>query len=159
MKLSDWASVAEIASAVAVVASLVYVGVEIRQNTAATQASTAQALLDYGRAHSDAFINNPDTAKLIDTGEVDPSSLTPLERRRFYEFTTWRFSVWELTFLNHAAGLVDDDLWSGWDAYFRRIISGKRGYSLFWSDTREQWDAGFMKYIDSEGLSTHRAFE
>ena len=40
MKLSEWASVAEITSALVVVVSLVYVGFQISQNTAAVKAST-----------------------------------------------------------------------------------------------------------------------
>ena len=40
MKLSEWASVGEITSAFAVVASLVYVGVQVTQNTIAVRQST-----------------------------------------------------------------------------------------------------------------------
>jgi hypothetical protein len=49
MKLPEWASVAEIASALAVVVSLVNVGIQVSQNTAAVKASTHQAMIDYGR--------------------------------------------------------------------------------------------------------------
>ena len=42
--LSDWASVAEIISALAVVASLLYVGFEIQRNTKVGLASNRQAI-------------------------------------------------------------------------------------------------------------------
>ena len=42
--LSDWAHVAEIAAATGVVISLIYVGLELRSNTEATQAATREAI-------------------------------------------------------------------------------------------------------------------
>ena len=42
MKLSDWANVAEIVGAAAVIVTLVYVAVQIEQNTIAVEASTRQ---------------------------------------------------------------------------------------------------------------------
>ena len=47
MKLSDWASIAEIFGAVAIVVSLVFVGLQIRDNTVAIQAATYQEHLGY----------------------------------------------------------------------------------------------------------------
>ncbi len=52
MKLSEWASVAEITSAFAVVISLVYVGLQVSQNTIAVTQSTHQAMVDYNREQS-----------------------------------------------------------------------------------------------------------
>ena len=89
MKLSEWANVAEIGTAFAVVVSIVYVGLEIRQNTAAVRASTHQAMIDYGREQSEILVTDANMAALVEMGEADPSSLTPRDRSRFFEFTTW----------------------------------------------------------------------
>jgi len=43
-KLSDWASMAEIASAIAVVVTLVLVLVELRENTEAVRAAARQSI-------------------------------------------------------------------------------------------------------------------
>jgi len=45
-KLSDWASIAEIVSGVAVVVTLVFLVLGIRDNTEATQAATYEGILD-----------------------------------------------------------------------------------------------------------------
>jgi hypothetical protein len=153
VKLSEWASIAEIAGAVAVVVSLVYVGAEISQNTAAVKASTQQAMIDYGREQSEILVTDARLANVVSRGEEDPGSLTPHERRQFYEFTTWRLSMWELSFLNAEAGLVDQEMWRAWDGYYRLLVSDRPGYRTFWKDTRPQWDARFMAHIDAIGLS------
>jgi hypothetical protein len=149
MKLSEWANVAEIASALAVVVSLVYVGVEVGQNTAAVKASTHQAMIDYGREQSEILVTNASLADFVEQGERDPGSLTPHERRQFYEFTTWRMAMWELSFLNHEAGLVDGEMWRAWDAYYRFLVSGKPGYREFWRDNGPAYDSRFIDHVHS----------
>jgi hypothetical protein len=140
-------------SAVAVVVSLVYVGTEVSQNTAAVRASTQQAMIDYGREQSEILVTDARLAELVSRGEENPGSLTPHERRQFYEFTTWRLSMWELSFLNHEAGLVDEGMWRAWDGYYRLLVSDRAGYRAFWNDTRPQWDSRFMAHIDALRLS------
>ena len=149
MKLADWANVAEISSAVAVVASLIYVGFEISQNTAAVKASTHQSFIAYGRDHSEMLISNPDIARLVATGEIDLKLLTPLEHGRFYEYTTWRMSMWEMSFLNYEAGLVDVEMFQAIDGYFALLLKDKPGYQQYWKDTRAQWDVRFMDHVDT----------
>ena len=45
--LSEWASIAEIVSAIVVTLSLIFVGMQIRSNTVATQAATLQDSVGY----------------------------------------------------------------------------------------------------------------
>lgn len=149
MKLSDWANVAEIASAAAVAVSLVYLGIGIRQNTTAVKASTHQAMLAYGREQSEALVSNASVAELVAKAESTPDLLTPTERARFYEFTIWRLSTWETAFLNHRTGLVDEEEWRNWDAYFRLLTVGKAGYAEFWRDNRSAFAQAFMAHIDA----------
>lgn len=47
MQLSDWAALAEILSAAAVIVSLIFVGAQIRENTRATHAATLQDHVEY----------------------------------------------------------------------------------------------------------------
>ncbi len=148
MKLSEWASVAEIGSAIAVVVTLIYIGLEINQNTAAVIADTRQAMIDYGREQSEVLLTDTILAALVDKAETDPSSLTPHERSQFYEFTTWRMAMWELSFLNHEVGLVDDEMWLAWDGYYRLLVFDKPGYVDFWRDNRTAYDARFQNHVD-----------
>ncbi len=153
MKLSDWASVAEITSTVAVVASLVYVGVQVSENTIAVRQSAHQAMADYDREQSALLVTDATLREVVMRGEEDVTSLTRDERRQFYEFATHLFTPWESAFVNHENGLVDEQMWLAWDGYFQLLISGKDGYTTFWNDTRLQWDARFMAHIDAIGLS------
>lgn len=148
MKLSKWANVAEIASAVAIVGSLVYIAVQINQNTVAIEASTQQDVLNYGREQAELLITQPGLAKFVIEAEKDAKNLTEEERLRFYEFTSWRLATWEIAHAAHVQGIMAEEMWLAWDGYYLLIVEGKPGYIQFFEDTRPQWDARFMKHID-----------
>jgi hypothetical protein len=61
-KLADWASIADIVGAIAVTMSLIFVGLEIRGNTKATQAATLQQSVGYDVTLLTTFGSNPDIA-------------------------------------------------------------------------------------------------
>ena len=106
-------------------------------------------MIDYGREQSEILVTNAELAASVAKGEEDPSSLTSDERRQFYEFTTWRMAMWELSFLNHEIGLVDDEMWLAWDGYYRLLVFDKPGYLDFWRDNRTAYDGRFQNHVDA----------
>ena len=149
MKLSHWASVAEILGAGAIIVSLIYVALQIDQNTVAIEVSSNQGRLAYGREQSELLLTNPDLVDLIFKGEKSVESLTDKEKFLFYEYTTWRIAAWEMTYVENLDGIIDEQLWKAWDGYFHLLIDGKPGYQTFFNDTRPQWDSRFMRHIDA----------
>jgi hypothetical protein len=148
MKLADWANVAEIVGAVAVIVTLAYVAVQIEQNTIAVEASTRQGRLDYGRQQTELLITQPGLAKLVMEAEQNANILNDEEQLLFYEFTTWRMATWELTYQEYVDGLIDEETWLAWDGYYLLFVNGKPGYRKFFIDTRPQWDSRFMAHVD-----------
>ena len=65
MKLSEWANIGEIVSAVAIIGSLIYIAVQIDQNTGAIQANTQQDVLSYGREQAELLITQPGLAQFV----------------------------------------------------------------------------------------------
>jgi hypothetical protein len=64
-RLSDWATIAEIISAIAIVVSLIFVGLEIRQNTNATYAASYDNLLADIVDWRIAAATNPELARIV----------------------------------------------------------------------------------------------
>ena len=149
MKLSEWASIAEIVGAVAVVASLAYVALQINQNTVAIEASTRIGRLDFGRQQSQLLITEPGLAKLVLAAEKNADNLTEEEQLIFYEFTSWRLATWEMAYMDHIDGLMDEETWLGWDGYYRLFVIENPGYKKFFQDTRPQWDSRFLAHVDN----------
>lgn len=63
--LSDIASIAEIAAAIAVIVSLVFVGLQINEGNRETRAATAQALFDSELFLAKTFVEHADTWEKI----------------------------------------------------------------------------------------------
>jgi hypothetical protein len=71
LNLSEWASVGEIISAVAVVTSLVYLGAQVEQNTAEVRSANRQQLVS--RAHLGVMMTatSPELATLFARPEAE----------------------------------------------------------------------------------------
>ena len=146
-KLGQWASIAEIISAAAVIVSLLYVAMQIKQNTAAVQSNTFQEVAAEWGGLQLAIIENSDFADVLVKAESQ-ESLTPSEA---YRLNTWIFYMltnWEQAFLGYEQGLLAEEGWLGWDGYYKWLIS----QSYF----RSAWDANpvagfapsFMQYVN-----------
>ena len=81
--LESLASLGEIVGAVAVVVSLLYLAVQVRQNTRAQRLENASRILDRTASMQGALSRDPATSILFSKGVSDPSELTPQERIQF----------------------------------------------------------------------------
>ena len=79
LKLSEWANVAEIVASVVIVASLVYVGLEVNQNTRALQNESYQFVLTALREGNDLLVTDADFYRIFVTGEASPSELSDFQ--------------------------------------------------------------------------------
>ena len=143
--LSDWASIAEIASAFVVVLSLVYVGYELRQNTNAVLSDTQRSLLEL--VHDvDAWLQSESFAEIAVRGDEDYSTLTLRERRQYDTYTRNILNVWEHAYYNNRAGLMEDDLWEAWNDSFW-LASGS--WRTIWARDKAWYGKEFREYVDS----------
>ena len=129
--LSNWASIAEIVSAVAIVASLIFVGLQIRENTRATQAAMLQESVGYdiellNQVASDPQLANDFTAFMYRGFEaVDEANRSRID----YQFGGM-VRHWENLFLQYRAGYLSEEAWTA----RKRIIDGvvcSPGFSSF----------------------------
>jgi hypothetical protein len=80
MTIEDFASIGEIIGAAATVLTLVYLAVQIRENTQITSAQTAQATHARNDLYATSLAENPQLAELFHRGLIDFDSLTDGER-------------------------------------------------------------------------------
>lgn len=64
-RLADWANVSQVVSGIAVVASLIYIAIEVRGNTSAQEAATIQAIRQDARAIAAAWPTNFDSTYFV----------------------------------------------------------------------------------------------
>ncbi len=82
LSLSEITGIAEIIGSIAIVVSLIFVGLQIRQNTRQVETSSIQAGLAYVESINN-LTANPETAEVVMKGVNDFNSLSPIEKARF----------------------------------------------------------------------------
>ena len=95
-------AVAELIGAVGVIGSLVYLAVQIRQNTRSLRASAYQAITGHVGDINRALFENAEVAHIVDVGSQDRAKLSPEERRRFNAYQMMRFMHYDNLYHQHA---------------------------------------------------------
>ena len=131
-----WRRIAETVGLLGVMASVVYVGVEIRQNSEATRTATVQAVIDGWRELNIWLATDPSWAESRQAfaEAADPSELSYVQRSTLV--AGWRtvFHQWMIGHYHHSEGNFPEGLWSGWVV---EIESVRDDASLRWAWERE----------------------
>ena len=147
MKLESWGLIAEVVSAIAVVLSLIFVGLQIQQNSQAQVQTGTQAVV---REYNDGIraLSDPELACLYVRGSQDYLSLSGAERVRYSAFFISMFNVQQQMHRLRLDGAIDKDIWSGFDSQLKDIVRLPGVYQ--WFETRAHWyGQDFRTYIES----------
>jgi hypothetical protein len=112
LKLSDWADIAGIVSGIAVVVTLVFLVIGIRENTAVTRASmyerSADRLIDFRNQ----TINDPELGRLFQA-YVDsrPEGVEGIDRFRLRQLVLNQFQTYEQAYFARQYGVLGDAEW------------------------------------------------
>jgi hypothetical protein len=141
-KLADWS---EIVSSVAIVATLVYLAVEITQNTKALQAQTSQAVLESAQTELHLLMENPDLALAL--GNDEP--LTELQHVRLDSFLTAFLRSREFAWLLYEDGAIGQEQWNTELAVLVGGMGSKKP-RLWWHKLgRHSFSDEFVTFVDS----------
>lgn len=141
-KLQEYAFIAEIISSVAIVASLIFVGAQIQQNTVATQGSTRNQLI---AADLDVLFS-PDAPQSSVTFR-SPEPITAEEVMSGIIYLTGLLRVREFVWLQYREGLVD---YTTWQAYLSGIgvnFNHPRA-RMYWEEAKIAFDPEFVAEVD-----------
>ena len=118
MNIMELGAIGEMVSGIAVVASLVFVGLQIRHNTGAVQSSTQQSLHGSWAGTTTALAVDPNEAlaKLVVRGRDSYGELEADERLRFDSFAAATFGQWETSFYQYQKRMLEPELWTAWDS-------------------------------------------
>ena len=121
--LSKMHQVGELVAAIAVVISLVFVGLQIRDNTTATKAATYQDSTGYDIEILTLLASNPATARTW-TAYVrdDPDGLTAEEREQAQYLMAANIRAFENFYLQNEAGLLSEAGWQSRELLLRNFV-------------------------------------
>ncbi|WP_431161975.1 hypothetical protein [Flagellimonas beolgyonensis] len=144
--LEEYALIAEIISAIAIIISLIFVGVQIKENTKATQASSFHeiAALDINILLN--FGSSPELARIITTFRDDPYSLTEEEQNHgFYLFGAEVRHV-ENLFLQNENKMLSAKNWKSRKALVDGVVLSPGFGALLKHPFSKFFDGSFIEY-------------
>lgn len=143
LTLNEWAQLAEIIAAIAVVISLVYVGAGLRANTSAIQSASVQAITNTSVAGLTTQAASADLSRLRRIGDLNYAALDEDDQYRY--FTLYR-QIWisfQNVYLQRNLEVVGEELW---ETYLRIVCAEfeKPGVRETWSEHASVLDPGFV---------------
>lgn len=149
--VKEWAAIAEIVGGVAVIISLLFVALSIRQNTQAIEATTWESFLDRSERINLAIAGSDDLARIIQEGESDPGQLTGEDYFRFSHAARIRFGAWEAIFNHYQVGRLSANSWEVWNAFYLDLLDHP-GYRQVWLEIEQWYDPKFRLMMRSQYL-------
>ena len=140
--------IVEIVTAMAVVVSLVYVGREIQQNTAAVQAASGQAAYEMHQARISLFMANPLLADLEVRVRTDVSSVSAADSLQWDYNLNLHINLYEMVHANLEAGTIAEDMAEGW-------LAGLAGWTClplaraYWAAARDTYTPSFVRRVEA----------
>jgi len=143
--IQDLGSIGEIVAAVATIATLVYLAVQIRQNSVLIRGSTYQASNNWNLSALSAIAQSPEAAATFEKGLSGNEKLAPGERTQFAVIMALLFGGFSQQYESYRAGEINEKQW-------KRVEQIAKWY-LVQSGVQIWWQNG--KAILSPAFATH----
>lgn len=148
MTLEDLANIGEFVGAIGVIVSLVYLAVQIRQNTRTMRAATYESLAQATASSNSLLIADPEIARIVEAGcGMDP--LPREDRPRFTAYLRMTFRRYDSIFLHHRHATLPPEAWEPHWNSFRRILRSPNVRD-FWEYSQNDYTADFRDLVSHE---------
>jgi hypothetical protein len=149
MSLNDLANIGQVIGAIAVVVSLIYVALQIRQNTNAVRAATAQSLHEHFASWYHLIASDASLAELATNGLRDYTTLSDTEKARFVSLFMAFLAYFQNAFLKWKQGLLALSLWKSWEQVMMNLIGAPGGKAL-WKERAYLFDDEFRRHVEED---------
>ena len=140
--------IAEIVGALVVVISLLYVAIQIQQNTKATRYQATQNLIS---SMSDAHFRISEDGELAALMRKGCSSRGSLNEDEQLRFNMWLFSTYnqyDFAYHQYRAGELDEEIWRKMEFELPLWINNLPGVGEWWQQDKVRMSKDFVDYVD-----------
>jgi hypothetical protein len=141
-KLNDWMQVLGI---FALVASLVFVGLQMKQSQEIALADQYQARAE---AAQNMFLTLQESGISLRSMRKPLSEKTPEELAAAYNIAAWGWTQYDNHFYQYNAGFLDDESWEGLSRRIRDLYNNC-DLRIAWESSRRYYRSSFVGYVES----------
>jgi len=129
----------------AVLAGIFLLLIELQQNTESTELQAAQSYVALSHELDFRIADDP---SLIDLFLTPPEERSPAELRRMDRWYFGSLRTWENGFFLHSKGVLDDDLWSGQEAFMADLLNEDDELRIYYQTNRRYFSKSFVAFLD-----------
>jgi len=152
MKADKAKIIVEASGAIAVLLGLVFVGLELRQNTEAVEAATFQALTDASSNYILSIASDPELNRINSIGHADPSALNELEYARFFMVNRSYWVRMQNVYSQWQRGTLSNDDWRMYEYVIcgsGEKLNSRNGLIQTFDEHRQMLTPKFVKFIET----------
>src|SRR5437667_3722282 len=139
-------AVSQLVSSIAVVLSVLYLGIQVHRSTRvaklATQDSAATALRDVTKP----LMENADLERIWRVGLEDLNALSAQDQARFFHAAYQFLKAFETIHFHYVYGLMDRQLWEGWRGLLQHYVAAP-GMAHYWRLRPEVFSERFRTFV------------
>jgi hypothetical protein len=147
MTLEELAYISQIVGVVAVLASLIFVGLQIRQNTRALKATSHHAVTDSFNAINNLIVSDPKMARLWRLGMAGMEGFDEDERVSFSFMALAYMRIFETLYYQYSNGTLDKKLFDAELKTLKWSVTNP-GFRAWWAVNPISLSAEFRAFID-----------
>jgi len=150
MSITEFGALGDIVASFGVIATLIYLALQMRQNTKALRVSTSHALTGDLRSMFSLLASDQGLAEvLVEAGHK--AQLVGPTRVRYFTFTSNLLRIYENAYLLKRENSISEAHWSG----MTQLVIDYKSMAAFpgyWDDRKHWLSAEFRAYMDTEIL-------
>ncbi len=131
---------------IAVLITLVYLALQIRQNTRSTRTQSWQAAVASVSDWSREVGRDPESMRILQSGSADFDSLSDLEQAQFNLLMTSLLRNCENIHYQYINGAIEESTWSGWAERTISVLDPP-GARAWWRTTSAAFSPDFQEFV------------
>ena len=142
-------TLAQVVSALGVIMSLVYLAIQVRQNTRAVRHSTHHALTVTRLDYIALVAQDVELSRILRLGSQDLARLSEEEGYRFNLIMYYLFSAGENFYYQNRQGVLDAEQWDRWRSALRYYFT-QPGIRTWFETSPIQFTSSFTEFLRQE---------
>jgi hypothetical protein len=140
-------AVSQLVSSIAVVFSVLYLGIQVHRSTRVAKLATQDAAATALRDVTKPFMENADLERVWRVGLEDLNALSAQDQARFFHAAYQFLKAFETIHFHYVYGLMDRQLWEGWRGLLRHYVAAP-GIAHYWKLRPEVFSERFRKFVN-----------
>ncbi|GJL91980.1 DUF6082 family protein [Hyphococcus sp.] len=149
MNLSEVALWADVIQAVAVVATLIFVGFQVRHNSLIARMTAAQTSAQLLTENLGRVIDHPHLADLLTRPDEEYHQLSPGDRLRISNFLAASFRHIEVLHAHRRYEIYEEELWQGAASRMRVMLENPL-IRDWWTNNKPHYAKSFQEHMRAE---------